>query len=203
MENTHSVHLLLKPFIHTCWVDTWLTRTEQRAAPPITDNRAHGLAPVVRVSAAPCSPGQKQGNGLCYSLLLTMQRIWGWVYSPTPPISRSFPSVYFPFSAPSCMCGLLSILSILAPVVFQTASLKPLQQHHLRSTGYSTYCTLLFLHLLYFAFHCFPDAWTPLVTFLGKIRYFCEHSIPLYIHSSSKVHSSWLRTTLNLDILIS
>lgn len=109
-KHTHTVHLLLKPYMGTCWVDTWLTGAEQRAAPPITDSRACGLAPLVRMSAAPHPLSQKQGNGLCYSWLLMLQQIWGWVYSPPCLFhTRSFPSFLLHVSR------LLPILSVLCP----------------------------------------------------------------------------------------
>lgn len=99
--NTHIPIL----YIGTCWVDTWLTSAEQRAGPPITEQKACGLAPLVRVSAAPCPPSQKQGNGLCYSSLLTLQQIWGLVCShPLPSLSFQFFFYCFSFLLHHLMC---------------------------------------------------------------------------------------------------
>lgn len=93
----HTIHT-----VGTCWVDTWLTTAEQRAGPPITEQKACGLAPLVKVSAAPCPPSQKQGNGLCYSSLLTLQQIPGLVYSqPRFPVSLS-------------VCPFLPLLSVVS-----------------------------------------------------------------------------------------
>lgn len=128
MYKAKCVQRQIHMYIHTCWVGTWLTTAEQRAGPPITEHRACGLAPLVRVSAAPCPPSQKQGNGLCYSLLLTLQQTWGWV-QPTPTsLSLFCMSVHFCLSSFWMSRNLLSILSVLSPDVWQISSLKPLQQ---------------------------------------------------------------------------
>ena len=128
MEEAKRTQRQIHMYKHTCWVGSRLTSAEQRAGPPITEHRACGLAPLVRVSAAPCPPSQKQGNGLCYSLLLTLQQTWGWVPPPPhhtrththtppspcclfPPLPPPFPSLQVVFhsfySFPWCVSNIL------------------------------------------------------------------------------------------------
>lgn len=104
MEEAKRTQRQIHMYKHTCWAGTRLTSAEQRAGPPITEHGACGLAPLVRVSAAPCPPSQKQGNGLCYSLLLTLQQTWGWVHPPH--LSTTHTHTPLPLLA---ACSLLSL----------------------------------------------------------------------------------------------
>ena len=143
MEEAKRTQRQIHMYNHTCWVGTRLTSAEQRAGPPITEHRACGLAPLVRVSAAPCPPSQKQGNGLCYSLLLTLQQTWGWVHAPLLYHTHTHTHTHTPLPLlaacsllsllPFPLCKLFSILSILSPDVCQMSSPKPPQQWRCKS----------------------------------------------------------------------